>query len=226
MILADDKFDDLIKLLPELPEQLAATLMLSAVALALGGLLGLILGISLYATRPGNVFSNSLVYNTLNFLVNFFRPIPFIILLAALQPLARVVIGVGIGEPMAAFAMVVAATFGISRLVEQNLVTVPQGVVEAARAAGASKLRTLLTVVIPEGLGPIVLGYTFAFIAIIDMSAMAGAVGSNGLGHFALQYGYRQYNPWVTWASVLIIVVLVQLVQLFGNALARKIMRR
>ena len=80
MILADDKFDDLIKLLPELPEQLAATLMLSAVALALGGLFGLILGISLYATRPGNVFSNTLVYNTLNFLVNFFRPIPFIIL--------------------------------------------------------------------------------------------------------------------------------------------------
>lgn len=180
----------------------------------------------LYATRPGNILAQRTVFNVLNLLVNFFRPILFIILLAALQPLARLTIGVGIGEPMAMFAMAFAATFGIARLVEQSLVTVPPGVVEAARASGASRMRTLLTVVIPEGLGPLILGYTFAFVAVIDMSAMAGVVGGSGLGNFALQYGYRQFNPLVTWAAVIVIVIVVQIVQMLGNWLARRVMRR
>lgn len=83
-----------------------------------------------------------------------------------------------------------------------------------------------MTVLIPEGLGPLVLGYTFAFIAVVDMSAMAGAIGAGGLGNFALQYGYRQFNPWVTWATVLIIIVIVQFVQIIGNTIARKLLRR
>jgi D-methionine transport system permease protein len=226
MFFLDKNTDRLLELLPDLPEQLAITLMLVAVAMAVGGVLGLIIGVLLYATRPGNILQQSVVFNVLNLLVNFFRPIPFIIMLAALQPLARLTIGVGIGNEMAMFAMAFAATFGIARLVEQALVTVPPGVVEAARAAGASRLRTLVTVVVPEGLGPLILGYTFAFIAVIDMSAMAGAVGSDGLGNFALQYGYRQFNPLVTWAAVIAIVIVVQAVQMLGNWLARRVMRR
>lgn len=218
--------DRLVELLPTLPEQLAVTLLLVAVAMAIGGVAGLVIGTALYATRPGNLLAQPIVFNVLNVIVNVFRPIPFIILLAALQPLARATIGVGIGEPMAMFAMSFAASFGISRLVEQSLVTVPPGVVEAARAAGAGRLRTLLTVVIPEGLGPLILAYTFAFIAVVDMSAMAGVVGGSGLGNFALQYGYRQFNPLVTWAAVLVIVIVVQAVQMLGNWLARRVMRR
>lgn len=226
MLHQDADFDRLIELLPDLPEQLALTLFLVAVAMVVGGIFGLIIGVFLYATRPGNILAQRTVFNVLNLLVNFFRPIPFIILLAALQPLARLTIGVGIGEPMAMFAMAFAATFGIARLVEQSLVTVPPGVVEAARASGASRMRTLLTVVIPEGLGPLILGYTFAFVAVIDMSAMAGVVGGSGLGNFALQYGYRQFNPLVTWAAVIVIVIVVQIVQMLGNWLARRVMRR
>ncbi|WP_282852239.1 methionine ABC transporter permease [Gulosibacter sediminis] len=226
MLHQDADFDRLIELLPDLPEQLALTLFLVAVAMVVGGIFGLIIGVFLYATRPGNILAQRTVFNVLNLLVNFFRPIPFIILLAALQPLARLTIGVGIGEPMAMFAMAFAATFGIARLVEQSLVTVPPGVVEAARASGASRMRTLLTVVIPEGLGPMILGYTFAFVAVIDMSAMAGVVGGSGLGNFALQYGYRQFNPLVTWAAVIVIVIVVQIVQMLGNWLARRVMRR
>lgn len=226
MLHQDADFDRLIELLPQLPEQLALTLMLVAVAMVVGGILGLIIGVFLYATRPGNILAQPAVFNVLNLLVNFFRPIPFIILLAALQPLARLIIGVGIGDQMAMFAMAFAATFGIARLVEQSLVTVSPGVVEAARASGASRMRTLVTVVIPEGLGPLILGYTFAFIAVIDMSAMAGAVGGSGLGNFALQYGYRQFNPLVTWAAVIAIVIVVQAVQMLGNWLARRVMRR
>lgn len=202
------------------------TLVYVTFAMVIGGLIGLVIGVALTVTRQGGVLQNSVVYAVLNFIVNFFRPIPFIILIAALQPLARVVVGTGIGDPALIFALVFAASFGISRLVEQNLLTVPPGAIEAARAMGAGPLRIIVTVLIPEGLGPLVLGYTFAIIAVVDMSAMAGLIGAGGLGNFALQYGYRQFNPWVTWAAVFIVIALVQLVQLLGNLIARRLLRR
>jgi D-methionine transport system permease protein len=90
----------------------------------------------------------------------------------------------------------------------------------------AGPLRILRTVVIPEALGPLILGYTFVLVAIVDMTAVAGFIGGGGLGNFALVYGYRQFEPAVTWAAVLLIVVLVQVVQFFGNWLARKVLRR
>ena len=222
----DKNWDRLLQQLPNFPEQLALTLMLVAVAMLIGGAAGLILGTTLYATRPGNVLEQRVVYNIGNVLVNIVRPIPFIILLAALQPIARETIGTGTGNAMSIFAMSVAATFGIARIVEQHLVSVPPGVVEAARAAGASRFRTLTTIILPEALGPLILGFTFAFIAVIDMSAMAGMVGGNGLGNFAIQYGYRQFNPLITWFAVIVIIIVVQLVQFLGNTLARRVMRR
>ena len=136
------------------------------------------------------------------------------------------VVGTGIGNPALIFALSLAAAFGISRIVEQNLVSVDPGVIEASRAMGAGRLRTILTVLLPEALGPLVLGYTFAFVAIVDMAAIAGVVGGGGLGAFALTYGFRQYEPVVTWAAVLLIVAFVQLVQLGGNRLARRALRR
>ncbi len=218
--------DRLIELLPKIADATLETLVYVSFAMLLGGVFGLIIGVLLTTTRQGGILQNTPVYWVLNFLVNFFRPIPFVILIPVIMPLARVITGKGIGGPALIVALVVAASFGISRLVEQNLLTVPPGQIEAARAMGASPMRILLTVLIPEGLGPLVLGYTFAFIAVVDMSAMAGVVGAGGLGNFALQYGYRQFNPWVTWASVLIIVALVQLIQLLGNVIARKLLRR
>ncbi|TDP89470.1 D-methionine transport system permease protein [Leucobacter luti] len=202
------------------------TLLYVVVAMGVGGVLGLLVGVSLTVTRRGGLLQNRAVFVVLNFLVNFFRPIPFVILIAALTPVARFVVGTGIGDRALMFVLVFAATFGIARLVEQNLLTVSPGVIEASRAMGAGPLRTIFAVLIPEGLGPLVLGYTFAFIAVVDMTAMAGVVGGGGLGNLALQYGYRQFNPWVTWSAVLIIIVIVQLVQLLGNVIARKLLRR
>ena len=182
------------------------TLYIVGITLFLGGLLGLALGLALYVTRRGGLYANRAVNTVLNVLVNFFRPIPFVIFIAAVQPLARVVVGIGIGNRAIIFALTLAATFGISRIVEQNLVTVQPGVIEA--------------------LGPLILGYTYVFVAIVDMSAIAGVVGGGGLGNFSLQYGYRQFDTVVTWTAVLIIVVLVQVVQLGGNTLARRVLRR
>ena len=202
------------------------TLYIVAITLGIGGVLGLLLGLALYVTRRGGLYASRTVNTFLNVLVNFFRPIPFVIFIAAVQPLARVVVGTGIGNPAIIFALTLAAAFGISRIVEQNLVTVDPGVIEAARSVGASRPRIIATVVVPEALGPLVLGYTFVFVAIVDMSAVAGVIGGGGLGNFALQYGYRQFDAVVTWTAVLVIVALVQVVQLAGNTVARRILRR
>ena len=220
--------DNLITLLEngKFLEATFQTLIYVAIAMGVGGVLGLIIGVLLTVTRQGGVLQNRGVFWVLNFLVNFFRPIPFVLLIFALQPLARVVVGTGIGDPAIVFVLSFAASFGIARLVEQNLLTVPPGVIEAARAMGAGPIRTIITVLIPEGLGPVVLGYTFAFIAVVDMTAMAGIIGGGGLGNLAMQYGYRQFNPWVTWSAVLVIIVIVQVIQLLGNVIARKLLRR
>lgn len=202
------------------------TLYMVALTLTLGGLLGLLLGLALYVTRSGGLYASRPVNVVLNVLVNFFRPIPFVIFIAAVQPAARLVVGTGIGNPAIIFALTIAAMFGISRIVEQNLVTVDPGVIEAARSVGASRAHIVRTVVIPEALGPLVLGYTFVFVAIVDMTAIAGVVGGGGLGNFALQYGFRQFDTVVTWAAVIVIVALVQVGQLAGNTAARRILRR
>jgi D-methionine transport system permease protein len=140
--------------------------------------------------------------------------------------LARIVVGTGIGNSALIFALSIATSFAIGRIVEQNLITVSPGVIEAARSMGAGPFRILRTVVIPEALGPLVLGYTFVFVAIVDMTAVAGVVGGGGLGNFALQYGFRQFDAVVTWTAVIIIVVLVQVGQLAGNTVARRVLRR
>jgi D-methionine transport system permease protein len=202
------------------------TLYIVAVTLGIGGLGGLLLGVLLFTTRPGGIAPMRGLNIALNLVVNFFRPIPFVIFIAAVQPLARVVVGTGIGNPAIIFALSLAAAFGISRIVEQNLVSVDPGVLEASRAMGASRLRTVVTVLLPEALGPLILGYTFVLVALVDMSAVAGVVGGGGLGAFALNYGYRQFEPVVTWAAVLVIIAFVQLCQFAGNTLARKALRR
>ncbi len=218
--------DRLIDLLPDLWEATFETLYVVSLALIFGGALGLLLGLALYATRPGSLFPQRVLFGALNVIVNVFRPIPFVILLAAVQPVARSIGIPGIGPEFGVFAITLASMFAISRIVEQNLLTVRPGVIEAARAAGASRARILFRLVPREALGPLVLGYTFVVVALVDMTAIAGAVAAGGLGEFAIVYGFKQFNPWVTWAAVLVIVVIVQVVQFVGNGVARRILRR
>ncbi|WP_312181213.1 ABC transporter permease subunit [Arthrobacter sp.] len=218
--------EELIPLAPQLWTAVGETLYIVGLSLLFGGIGGLLIGLGLYTTRRGALLDNRAVFSVLNVLVNVFRPIPFIIFLPAIQPLARTVVGSGIGNNAIIFTLSLAAAFGISRIVEQNLLTVQPGVIEAARSVGAGRRRIIATILIPEALGPLILGYTFVFVALVDMSAVAGYVGGGGLGTFAIQYGYRQFNPVVTWAAVAVIIVLVQLVQFMGNQAARKMLRR
>ncbi|MGV2902994.1 methionine ABC transporter permease [Microbacterium sp. AGC62] len=214
------------ELWPEFWAAALETLYMTSFALVLGGILGLAIGIILYVTRPGGLAANRVISVLANLVVNFFRPIPFIIFLVVAQPLARAVVGVGIGTTAGAFIIGLAAAFAIGRIVEQHLVSVSPGVIEAARAMGAGPWRILFTVAIPESLGPLILGYTFILVALIDMTAMAGLVGGGGLGAFAQIYGFRQFEPLVMWAAIVLIVVFVHLVQMLGTRLARKVMRR
>lgn len=202
------------------------TLYMVSITLVISSILGLIIGLLLYTTRKGGILQNSVIYWVTNFLVNFIRPIPFIILLTAIGPLTDLVVQTRIGTDAAIVGMVVAATFGAARIFEQNLVAIDPGVIEAAKAMGASPLKIIFTVIIPEALGPLILGFTFMFIAIVDMSAMAGYIGAGGLGDFAIVYGYRSFNDAVTWTTVAVIIVIVQIAQLGGNWLSKRIMRR
>ena len=184
--------DRLNELWPEFWSAALETLYMASFALVLGGILGLAIGIILYITRPGGLLQNRVVSVLVNLGVNFFRPIPFVIFMAVAQPFARLVVGSGIGTTAGAFIIGLAAAFAIGRIVEQHLVSVSPGVIEAARAMGAGPWRILFTVAIPESLGPLILGYTFIVVALIDMTAMAGLIGGGGLGAFAQIYGFRR----------------------------------
>lgn len=213
-------------LLPVLGESFRQTVFMVLVTVLLSGAAGLILGVTLYATRPGNLFANKAIFSVLNFIVNIIRPIPFIIFITAIAPLTLVVMGTTIGTTAAILPMALMAGVVIARVVEQNLVASDPGVVEAARAMGDSRLHILAAVVVPEAMAPLILGYTFMMIGIVDMSAMAGYIGGGGLGNFAIMYGYQQFNWEVTLVTVVIIIVMVQALQLTGNWLAQRILRR
>ncbi|MCA5894341.1 ABC transporter permease [Isoptericola sp. NEAU-Y5] len=214
------------QLLPLLWQAFLETSWMVLVALAVGGVAGLAIGMGLYLTRPGNLLANGPVFAVLNVLVNIVRPVPFIIFLVALGPVTRAVVGKTIGIEAFTFAMCVMSAFVFARLVEQNLVSIDPGVVEAARAMGASPLRIVRTVLVPEALSPLILGTTFLFVGVLDMSAIGGYLGAGGLGDFAIVYGYRQYDWGTTAIVVAIIIVIVQLVQWLGNTLARRALRR
>ncbi|MGI5229109.1 methionine ABC transporter permease [Actinoallomurus sp. CA-142502] len=212
--------------LPVFREAIGQTFYIVLISVVAGGVLGLAIGLVLYATRPGNLMANRPVYVVANILVNVVRPIPFVIFLTAIQPLMLHTIGTTIGTNAVTFALSLSAAFAVSRIVEQNLLTVSPGVIEAARAAGARPVSIIVTVLIPEALGPIVLGYTFIFVAVVDMSAQAGLFGGGGLGDFAITYGSQRYNWPIVYITVATIIVIVQAGQFLGNWLARRALRR
>jgi D-methionine transport system permease protein len=209
---------------PKIGTALLQTLQMVTVSFVLATVLGVVLGLVLYSTRRGNLLQNAAVFTTLNAVINVIRPIPFIILIVAISPLTRVVIGTSIGTGAAIFALTIVATFSIARIAETNLVAVDRGSVEAGAAMGASPLRVLITIVVPEALGPLVLGLTYIFVALVDATAGAGRVGGGGLGNLAITYGYQRFDTVVMVTVIVLIIVLVQVAQLLGNAVARTVL--
>ncbi|ATZ28557.1 methionine ABC transporter permease [Streptomyces lavendulae] len=211
---------------PKVVDATGETVYMVLITLALSTVLGLAVGLALYATRKGGVLPNRLVHAVLGTFINVIRPVPFIIAIVALAPVTRAVVGTMIGTDAAVFPMTIVATFGIARIVESNLLSVEPGVIEAARSMGAGPLRILLTVLVPEALGPLVLGLTFMLVALIDFSAVAGTVGGGGVGNLAMTYGYLRFDTSVMVVTVLVLIALVQSAQFLGDRVSRRILRR
>lgn len=211
---------------PRILEATGETLTMVVATLIFGSIIGITMGLLLFVTRENNILENKLVFQILNIIINIIRPVPFIIFLVAISQLTRMVVGTTIGTAAAIFPMTIVASFTIARVVENNLVSIDPGVIEAAQAMGASPVRIIFTILIPEALGPLILGLTFVSVSLIDFSAVAGTVGGGGLGHIAMTYGYQRFDGSVMLVTVIILIVMVQLAQWIGNTLSKKIMRR
>ncbi|KAF6583089.1 MULTISPECIES: methionine ABC transporter permease [Paenibacillus] len=207
-------------------EATGETLLMVVVTLIFASILGLMIGLVLYVTRKGSLFENKFVFMSLNLLINIIRPIPFIIFLVAISPVTRLVIGTTIGTSAAIFPMTIVAAFAVARIVENNLVSIDPGMIEAAKALGATPFQIITGVLIREALGPLILGLTFITVALIDFSAMAGTVGGGGLGNLAMTYGYQRFDTSVMIVTIVLLIVFVQVAQYAGNYLSRKFLRR
>lgn len=217
---------DLDALLPRIWKALAETGLMVSISFVLAALIGVMLGLLLYASRPGNLLQNRLVFGVLNAIINVIRPVPFLIVAVSIIPLTRVIIGTSIGPLAATVPLVLVACVAIARVAESNLVAVDAGAIEAGTAMGAKPWQVLFTIVIPEALGPLTLGLTYIFIALIDATAVAGVLGGGGLGDLAMKYGYQRFDWFVVGVIVVILVLLVQAAQWLGNRISRKVMHQ
>ena len=202
------------------------TLLMVAVAAGLGTALGLPLGVFLATSRAGELFAAPWANRVLGLIVNATRSTPFIILVVAIIPFTRLIAGTSIGTAAAIVPLTVAATPFIARLVEAAIRELDHGLIEAARAMGASPVQIVLKVLLPEALPAIALALTLATVSLIGFSAMVGAVGGGGLGDLGIRYGYQRFMPDVMAAVVIVLIVIVQAVQTLGDRLARRLDKR
>ena len=204
-------------------KSLGETCYMVLIAIVLATLIGLPLGVILTVTRKDHIMPNSLVNTVLGAIVNATRSTPFIILMVAIIPFTRMIVGSSIGTTAAIVPLTITAAPFIARVIESSLLEVDRGVIEAAQSMGASPFQIIGKVMLPESLHSIVLGITLALIALIGASAMAGALGGGGLGDLAIRYGYQRFQMDVMIATVIVLIIMVQGVQSIGNMLSRKL---
>lgn len=202
------------------------TLLMVGVSGLIGVAVGLPLGVFLATSRRGELFSAPALNTALGAVVNITRSTPFIILVVAIIPFTRALVGTSIGTAAAIVPLTVAAAPFIARIVEGAIREVDHGLIEAARAMGATPLQTVRKVLIPEAMPAIALGLTLAAVSLIGYSAMVGAVGGGGLGDLGIRYGYQRFMPDFMLAVVAVLVLLVQATQTVGDRLARRLNKR
>ncbi|QOH79238.1 ABC transporter permease [Plesiomonas shigelloides] len=200
---------------------LGETLTMVLVSGVIGLALGIPLGVVLFISKPGQIKEHALLNKALGTVVNIGRSIPFIILIVSIIPLTRLLVGTSIGTMAAVVPLAIGATPFIARLVEGALMEIPSGLVEAARAMGASPLQIIVKVMLPEALPGIINGITITLVTLVGYSAMAGAVGGGGLGDVGIRYGYQRFDGTVMLVVVAILVLLVQIIQSVGERLVR-----
>jgi D-methionine transport system permease protein len=209
-----------------LPKALAETAQMVGVAAAVALVLGVPLGVLLVATDRGGITPNLVLNRVLGAVVNAARSVPFIILMVAIIPFTRLIAHTSIGTVAAMVPLSVAAIPFLGRLVEAALREVPRGLVEAARAMGATPLQIVTKVLLPEARPGIVAAFTITVISLIGYSAIAGAIGAGGIGALGIDYGYERFDTPVMIATVVVLIALVQLIQFLGDRLARRLTHR
>lgn len=209
-------------LLPSIQE----TLYMVSVSTLLAVFIGTPLGILLVVTKKDHILDHRMIHSFLSYIVNIGRSFPFVILMISIIPFTRLLVGTSIGTTAAIVPLTVATIPFFSRIIENALLEVDKGVIEASQAMGATNFQIIYKVLIPESMPAIVLGITITIINVIGYSAMAGAVGGGGLGDLAIRYGFHRFDKNVMLWTVFLLIIMVQLVQISGNYIAKKIDRR
>jgi D-methionine transport system permease protein len=200
---------------------LGQTLVMTFISGAISFVLGLPLGLVLVGTAPGGIWENRPVNKVLGAVVNALRSLPFIILLVALIPLTRLIVGTSIGTAAAIVPLSISAIPYFGRVSEVALREVDRGLIDAVKAMGGSRWTIMREVLVPEALPSLVAGFTVTLVLLIGASAMAGAVGAGGLGDLAIRFGYQRFQTEVMLAVIVVLIALVSAVQAIGDRIAR-----
>ena len=202
------------------------TIYLTFISAFFAYLFGLPLGILLSITDKGGIRPIPWLNKILGFIVNIFRSIPFVILMIAVLPVAKVVVGTALGNKAMIVTLIIAAVPYVARMVESSIKEVESGVIEAAQAMGTSSIKIVFKVLIPEAKPSLLVGAVISLVTILGYSAMAGTIGGGGLGMIAINFGYQRFNDNVIWICVLLTVIIVQIIQEVGMLIARKTDKR
>ena len=203
-------------------EAAVETLYMVGISLLVGTLLGVALGVILVLNRPGGLRPIRWLYEVVNFVVNTVRSLPFIILMVAILPFTRVIVGSSIGTTAALVPLTIFIAPFMARLIEQSVLDVDSGILEAAESMGATTWQTIRYFLLPEAKAGIILALTTSTITLISATAMAGTIGGGGVGDLAISYGYQQFDTVAIIITVIILIVVVQLIQAFGTWWARR----
>lgn len=202
------------------------TIWMLVISTAIAYVFGLVLGIILYVTSPGGLVPARVLNAILGWIVNMGRSIPFIILIVAVMPMTRALVGTTIGVRGVVPPLVLATTPFVARMVEQSLAEIPPDSIEAAVACGATVPRIVVSALLPEALPSLVRGASITLIAVLGYTAIAGAVGAGGLGDIAIRYGYYRYQDEVMLVTIVLLIALVQIIQSLGDVIAKSIDHR
>lgn len=214
------------QLLEILGNGILETLYMTLVSTLFAYLFGIPLGVILFVTDKKGICQNRAVNFFIGLIVNLLRSVPFLILLVAILPFTRLIVGTTIGSTATIVPLVIAASPFVARMVESSLKEVDAGVIEAAKAMGSSSWQIIYKVLLPEAKPSLLVGVTISLATILGYSAMAGFVGGGGLGAIAINYGYYRYQAEMMWITVILLVLIVQIFQEIGLRFVRKIDKR
>lgn len=202
------------------------TIYMTILSTLIAYVIGLPIGVILYITDKGGIRQNIIVNKIVGVVVNIFRSIPFIILMVAFLPVAKVIVGTSIGNRAMVVMLIIAAAPYVARMTESSLKEVNAGVIEAARSMGASTMQIIWKVLLPEAKPSLIVGAVISTVTVLGYSAMAATIGGGGLGKIAIIYGYQRFKNDVIWVAVVLTVIIVQIIQELGMLIAKRVDKR